>query len=193
MKSDQLLSCSGSSKRFCSENIPLTPVTTSSCVLAIFGNDKTKVKYLCNFRYLHNVIKSDIVELSPNSVLLYRMPLLSMECSNTHKMVKGCDFCVFQLPCRCSVSTSSHFVASRLGACHNSTSHDNITILHPVNLALLQHFFDNSYLDQIFADTTFSTPVNVSLKCRILLQLMVRHILVCQRWLRLQNKIPANI
>ena len=163
MKSDQLLSCSGSSKKFCSENIPLIPVTTSSCVLAIFGNDKTKVKSLCNFRYLHNVIKPDIVEISPNSLLLYRMPLLSMECRNTHKMVKGCDFCVFQLPCRCSVSTSSHFVAYRLGACHNTTSHDNITILHPVNLALLQHFFDNSYVDQIFADTTFSTPVNVSI------------------------------
>ena len=49
----------------------------------------------------------------------------------------------------------------RLASCHHNT--DNITIIHPVNLALLQHFFDDIFVNKIFADTIFSKPVNVTL------------------------------
>ena len=38
-----------------------------------------------------------------------------------------------------------------------------MTTIHPVNLALLQHFFDDSFVNNIFADTFFSKAVNVSL------------------------------
>jgi hypothetical protein len=34
---------------------------------------------------------------------------------------------------------------------------------NPVNLALLQHFFDESRLSHILGNTTFSNPVNIFL------------------------------
>ena len=76
-------------------------------------------------------------------------------------MVKGCDVCFFKLPCRCSISTNTHFFAPRFVSCHHDA--DNMTTIHPVNLALLQHFFDDSFVDNNFADTIFSKAVNVSL------------------------------
>ena len=84
-----------------------------------------------------------------------------MECANDYKVVKGCDFSIFNSPCKCSISASTFYMAPRLAGCH---LHDNsATIMHPVNLALLQHFSDASFVKNIFADTTFQTAVNVSI------------------------------
>ena len=136
-------------------------MTSASCILALFGNDKSQVKALCDFRFLQAVLKPEIIELSPNSLLIYRTPLISLECLNDHKMATGCDFCLFKLPCRCSISTNNYYLAPRLASCHRDN--DNVTTLHPVNLALLQHFFDDKFVDDIFADTTFNKPVNVTI------------------------------
>ena len=38
-----------------------------------------------------------------------------------------------------------------------------MTRVHPVNLALLQEFFDESKLNSIFGDTTFPTPINLTI------------------------------
>ena len=157
----ELTLCNGNEIKYCSSSMALTPVTSASCILALFANDKAQVKSLCDFRFLQNIVEPGITELSPNTLLVYRTPLLSLECIDDHRMVPGCDFCLFKLPCRCSISTSSHFFPPRLASCHHNT--DNITTIHPVNLALLQHFFDDSFVDNIFADTIFSKPVNVTL------------------------------
>ena len=156
----ELTLCTGKTIKYCTSNVALTPVTADSCILALFANDKTKVKSLCDIRFLQDIVKPQIMEISPNTLLVYRTPLLSLECLNDHRMVEGCDFCLFKLPCRCSISTNNHFFAPRLASCHHN---DNITTLHPVNLALLQHFFDNEFVENIFADTIFSKAVNVSL------------------------------
>ena len=153
--------CTGNQVRYCQSNIALSPVTSASCILALFGNDKSQVKALCDFRFLQAVLKPEIIELSPNSLLIYRTPLISLECLNDHKMATGCDFCLFKLPCRCSISTNNYYLAPRLASCHRDN--DNVTTLHPVNLALLQHFFDDKFVDDIFADTTFNKPVNVTI------------------------------
>jgi hypothetical protein len=155
----EMLTCQGSDIKYCTSNLALSPVTKMSCALALFANDKSNVKTHCNFRYLQNVITPKIVEISPNVLLLYRTPLLSLQCNHGHRMEKGCNFCIFNMPCRCSVSTNEHYFASRLSMCHH---HDDVTIVHPVNLALLQHFFDESFIEDLSAESTFAKPLNVS-------------------------------
>ena len=154
-------SCSGKRIKYCQTNVALSPVTSVSRVLALYGNDKAQVKSLCNFRFLQDVIKPKISEISPNSLLIYRTPLVSLNCQGDHIMATGCDFCLFKVACKCSISTNDFYFSPRLASCHHHK--DNITALHPVNLALLQHFFDTKYVEDILADTTFSKPVNVSI------------------------------
>ena len=156
----ELNKCSGQSPMHCLFNKALTPITTESCVLALFTNSKEKVHALCDFRFLHDAIKPSIHELGVSSVVVYRSPILSMECSKQHKMVKGCDYCILSLPCRCSIITEKAFFPPRLTSCHNKG--DNITKLHPFNLVLLQEFFDNSKIQNVFADTTYANPLNVT-------------------------------
>ncbi|WAR04280.1 Y068-like protein [Mya arenaria] len=80
--------CHGKGVKYCAHNFALKPVTTSSCILSLFGNDKDNVKSNCDFRFIQNVIKPEIIEIASNLLLLYRTPLLSMECDLTHKMVQ---------------------------------------------------------------------------------------------------------
>ena len=153
--------CSGKRVKYCQSNIALSPVTSASCVLALFGNDKSQVKASCDFRFVQNIIEPNITEISPNSLLIYRTPLVSLDCQGNHRMETGCDFCLFKVACKCSISTNNFYFSPRLAPCHKHK--DNITALHPVNLALLQHFFDAKYVEEILANTIFSKPVNVSI------------------------------
>ncbi|KAL4225220.1 hypothetical protein ACF0H5_015911 [Mactra antiquata] len=152
--------CDGNNVMSCSQGIALVPVTSSSCVLSIFANEKDQVKSLCDFRFVQNVIKPSVVEVSSNQVLLYKTNYISMECQHQHKVIAGCDFCMFTVPCRCALSSNLQYFQPRLGSCHDN---DQTTMLHPINLAILQHFFDKSLYEHIFADTTFRKAFNVSL------------------------------
>ena len=84
-----------------------------------------------------------------------------MECNSKHQMIHGCNFCVLKVPCQCSISTPNFYLPPRLIAC-NSNLKKNVTKLHPVNLVLLQKFFDNTKFQQIFGDSLFSHPLNVT-------------------------------
>ena len=109
---------------------------------------------------MENFIQPKIFELNPTTILIYKVSLLSLECDQNQTMVTGCNFCLMQVPCMCSVTTTQFYLKPRLTACQNETR--NITKLHPINLALLQEFFDSSLTQHIYADTTFQKPLNVS-------------------------------
>ena len=157
----QLDTCKGSFTKQCHYNFPLTPVTKQSCSLSLFSNNKDAIHHLCNFRFVHDAISPKIIELHSNKVLLYQTPLMSMQCGVNHRMVQGCNFCVFRVPCECSLTTSNFYLPPRLTSCHNTSK--EITKMHPVNLVLLQEFFDNSKFRHVFADTSFQSPLSVSL------------------------------
>ncbi|WAR19936.1 Y068-like protein [Mya arenaria] len=137
------------------------PVTKDSCVLALFSNNRDNIQKFCNFRFVHDAIKSQVIDLGLNKVLLYDSQVLSMECNGKHQMIHGCNFCIFDLPCQCSLSSTKYYLPPRLVSCKN-TSVEGSTKLHPVNLILLQRFFDNEKYQHIFADTTFASPLNIT-------------------------------
>ncbi|MES9880029.1 MAG: hypothetical protein ABW185_04025 [Sedimenticola sp.] len=160
VSTDDLAKCNGNHVKHCPFGLPLTPITTETCLLALFSNNKNGIHNLCDFRFVHSTIEPNIIELSPTSLIVYRTPLLTLRCSQHQRMVKGCDFCVIKLPCLCSVTTARHYVAPRLTGCHNETQ--NITKLHPFNLILLQEFFDDKTIRDIHANTLLDNPLNVS-------------------------------
>lgn len=162
LQSNELTDCiHSSSSILCLSNWPQSPITVPDCTMALFANNVRQVKELCNFRYLQSVLKSNIIELSPTSVLLYNTPTVVLDCPQEKKILKGCAFCVLHIPCRCSLSTEALFFAPRLVSCYEKLS--NYSVIHPVNLALLQQFFDESSLQQIYGNTFFPTPVNMSI------------------------------
>jgi len=142
-------------------NLPLTPVTKDSCILALFANNRNSIHSLCDFRFVQNAVIPQVIELSTDKVLLYDSPIPSMECNARHQMIKGCNFCIFKLPCQCSLSNAHFYLPPRLISCNTNVA-ANVSKLHPVNLILLHKFFDTSKFQHIFGDSTFLQPLNVT-------------------------------
>ncbi|XP_071088962.1 uncharacterized protein [Haliotis cracherodii] len=162
LDSSTLASCNGDENILhCPFHIALQSFTKPSCPLALFQNDKIAVKTLCDFRYITKPQPPQLIPVDASHVLVYRIPFLKLHCPNSHRMIPGCTFCVIVAPCYCSLSTEEFFYPASFGSCDNTTKH--ITHLYPVNLALLQHFFDSSVLSTIAGDTHFKTNVNFTI------------------------------
>ena len=160
LSSSDLLNCQHDSIILCDINLVLTPITFPDCTMALFANDRNQIKKSCDFRFTQKLLKSQIIELTATSALVYNSKNLILDCPKEQQIVPGCAFCIIHVPCRCSVSTSTLYFSPRLVNCYNTSV--AMTIVHPVNLALLQEFFDDSKLMSIFGDTTFPSPINLS-------------------------------
>ena len=90
---------------------------------------------------------------------MYRISMIALDCNKGQRIIKGCAFCVMKIPCLCSVTSDNLYLPPRLGRCRNDS--DTVTVLHPVNLALLQVFFDSDMHSSIFGDTAFQNFVNM--------------------------------
>lgn len=159
--SQQLSQCKGTTTLFCSFNIALKASASPSCLSAVFFNHKEAVSKVCDFRFLTNILPTAMYELSPSHLLLYRTTMIALDCANGQRILKGCSFCVVKIPCLCSVTSNNLYLPPRLGKCNNRT--DKVTILHPVNLALLQQFFDKDAHSTVFGDTIFEDFVHITL------------------------------
>ena len=161
LDTNEVTSCKGDNILQCEFNKALIPVTTPSCILGIFMNNKKMVKDFCEFRFLKDYLQSNIIELSHSSVLVYNVFNIDLSCPGEQKILPGCHFCIINLPCKCSMKTKDLQFSHRLIDCHNKRT--NFTEVHPVNLALLQEFFNTSTLKSVFGDTTYLDEVNVKI------------------------------
>lgn len=120
LKAKDLINCNHGDTVVCDTNYALTPFTTNSCVLSLYTNNVKVVHKLCNFRYLQNYKpQTNILEITSTSVLVYHSSQLSLNCPAEQKILPGCHFCIIDIPCRCSLSTSNLYFAPRLVNCYN--------------------------------------------------------------------------
>lgn len=101
----------------CSSNIALTPVTVPNCMMALFSNNKNQTKNLCNFRFVPRILKSDMVELTSTSILLYNVKSLKIDCQDYKKTTNGCKFCIYDLSCKCSLLSENLVFTPKLVDC----------------------------------------------------------------------------
>ncbi|CAC5369234.1 unnamed protein product [Mytilus coruscus] len=157
----KLSKCTGQNIQSCSFHLPLTSTASPTCISALFYNQKEQIHKLCDFRFLIDTLKPDIHELSSSSILVYRTNTIALDCPSGQKIMKGCSFCIVRIPCMCSVSADFLYLPPRLGKCQNHS--DSITTLHPVNLALIQHFFSPETYNSSMGDTTFAQPIDLTI------------------------------
>lgn len=136
----------------------LYPFTHDTCVSALFKNDKVQVKDKCDFRFLLHHLDSGLVQLTRSEILVYNMDSFELDCKSGRKVNPGCSFCIINISCECAISTPNMYIAPRLSACHQNTS----TVLHPINLALLQQFFNDTVLENIESNTLFQKPLSIN-------------------------------
>lgn len=109
----------------------------NACLPSILNNQVKMIKSHCEFRYLHNEIKSQIIHLKQSLVLIYRLDKLYLNCDGKEIEKTGCKFCIISIPCKCSVTADNIYLPPFLNHCHKA---DKVTTVYPVNLAVMQQF-----------------------------------------------------
>lgn len=92
LNTQDLNKCSRSKIVTCKFTQILKPFTYNSCELALFKNDKSLIKSLCNFRVSLNHVQPQLVEISDSAILVYKTKILELDCENGRKTETGCDF-----------------------------------------------------------------------------------------------------
>jgi hypothetical protein len=138
----------------------LRNINASTCIFALFHDNKTLIFKQCNFRVLPELTKPDIFEISPTSVLLTNIPEVTIKCPNSTVKTPGCKYCIQNIPCLCTLRTPTITYHPKLVHCQENQQ--TITRLYPVSLALLQAFFGSVHVKSYLGDTYFKNMVNVS-------------------------------
>ena len=141
--------------------IPLISTGRTSCISALFFQQKHTIRELCEFNFIPNGLRPQITSLSDNTLILSNISHLTLQCAHNVKELQGCSFCTISIPCKCSLVAETFFIPATLHGCANIT--DYITKLHPINLAVLQHFLTDSDLVEVQGDSLTRIPVNAQI------------------------------
>ena len=157
---DKWLTCGKhQSNKFCQIDTPLIQSSTPSCLTAIYNQQMTLVKSLCNFRFLEHTLPSSVINIKPGIFLMSNISHLTMTCASSVQTTPGCDYCVMEMPCLCAVSAGHFYIPPHLQNCGVDAS-NKVSKLHPVNLALLLHFKDMENINHLDGNTLFPHPVD---------------------------------
>ena len=99
--------------------------------------------------------------MESGSILVSNIMNLTIQCPEESYPKEGCKFCIIRVPCGCSVSGSDMYISPRIIGCDNNTK--SMSKLHPVNLAVLQNFFQPQELEAITGDSLFDSPVQITI------------------------------
>ena len=141
-------------------DLPLYPVSKQSCVTSLYFDNKQSVLDLCNFRVQLGTVEPTIQHLNTGQYVLSNVSHYYLRCPSGMSQKQGCNFCILAVPCLCDISTELAYFPPRLNECIDNSSVP--TAAHPVNLAVLLHFFDDNQLGHIKGDTTFNTWTSVT-------------------------------
>ena len=138
------------------------------CVSALFQDNAAKIMDNCNFEMEQTVLLPSITFLSKSEFLVINMPNLTIDCRGESDILPGCDMCVRQLTCGCTIKWMDEqemapisYWPARLGKCHeviNVTEAKNV-----VNLAVLKSFFSDDDLEGLSAGSLLSKDLQVHL------------------------------
>ena len=123
-----------------------------SCAANLYKDDGKNIMKTCNIGYERTK------RVLPNAVMLQNGTLVihsaqndvwTLNCPNAdsvERSIKSCNFCLLDIPCRCSLSTKGFYVPHRLSNCVIPTDprYPSVTYRNPVHLPTLQSTFSEN-------------------------------------------------
>ena len=161
LSDNELLLCQGHIRKMCPSQLAMTPITNPSCVSALFLKQKDMIMQNCDFRFRLNALKTALVQISPGKILITNSSDFRLVCRKDSKLHKGCQFCIIKVQCGCEILSDNIYLPPLLHNCLNNS--DNITKNFPVNLAILQHFFNPETHDTIKPDSLFTNEIKINI------------------------------
>ena len=141
----------------------LRPLQVKSCIPALFQEDISLVKQLCSFSVLPHKPESNVIPVSSNEFVIINVPDIILRCPNVdNQNLTSCSsICHLTMACGCSIWSDATFIPAKSYDC--APHPNNISVLYPTNLAVLQHFFDTNELMDLIGKTLLPSELNVEL------------------------------
>ena len=146
--------CYGKSYKTCHSLLPTNTFSHQTCEFALFQDLTSTVHTLCDFNFIPNGLKPQVMQISTHQFLVSNVSKMSVQCNDHSYDIDGCQYCQINIPCHCSLSAHTYKLALTSSTC--SSQQGNATILYPFNLALLQHFFHETVFANLSGDTLYS-------------------------------------
>ena len=146
----------------CKHNVIFEIDFNTNCFVELLKHgDNAKTKDICEYKIVRNVLKPELRILNSSKVLAYMQSNLKLECVNRSKTIDDCKYCIIDVPCACKLVSKSQRIDEQFTKClTNDTTVDQI---YPINLPLLQQFFNNTVLDKLMKNISYNDPINVLL------------------------------
>jgi hypothetical protein len=135
-------------------------VQRPTCAVALFLQDNPHD--YCEFRMKETAVKPNAVEVQSGLVLLSNVTEVILTCRREVIKKPGCMYCVYTIPCECSLVADEFQIPARLTACTDLQDIET-QVVYPVNIAILQQFFNSSDIKHILADSLFSEPITYTI------------------------------
>lgn len=145
----------------CHVNFPVQDINQPDCAMSLLSSNKSAVKDNCDFKFSPNSLQPTLRQLNQTLFLAVNNSDITLKCDNSIKEIESCHFCLIQIPCNCSIKSKHFTLPRRHTDCH---FHSDVTTMHPVNLILLQHFFNETETREILPNSTFPQPLNITVK-----------------------------
>jgi len=135
---------------------------SEACILALYIDDPVSVQRFCAMLLL-NQKPSSFVYLTSNTIAIENsLSDMTLNCPTLHpKRIAACISCHISIPNECTLITDQYiFPASCQEADLFNTTH---TVVHQLNLAVIQQFFGRSDWATLKADATVAEQVTLQL------------------------------
>jgi len=169
----------------------LKSVEQQSCILSIMRDDKSAIHKLCDYAILTHSIKPNVFTLDRHHLLLTNISGTVFCPSNRNHTVTCVATCRITLPCGCSLVAATTIIPARLEGCWPSLTKPRV--LHSVNLAFLQQFFNESQLSDLYSDTLLPNPLKVIAPQLKIFESNLSHALQIDKKNKLSLKKLANL
>lgn len=146
----------------CENKLVFQTFETENCYLQLFRNNNPReISKLCKYNLERKVIKPEFHLLDNSQVLIYHIAKYNISCINeTTKELSGCIFCIKHIPCGCTIYTEFQRVLSHKTLCDKEI---NIQTIFPINIPLIQHFFNDTTIDKILKNLSLHEPLKVNI------------------------------
>ena len=143
-------------------DVSLLPYAYKHCITALYRDMIRDVNDFCTFSVIRRNLQPSVIHLLDNRVLLSNVPTVQLNCGrNDVRNSTGCELCVFHIPCGCALFTPYTIVQATFSSC--SDTPDNITMLHGLNLIVLQQFFEPEQLGSLLGSTLLDSSIETDL------------------------------
>ena len=135
---------------------------TQECAQALLFGSASEVARLCAISLVRRSASPLFRNVGQSVYVVNSIPTAAIVCGNSSRILTDCNPCLLTLKCKCKLVTlgpMSKVMAENMNLCDNITDSDPESLLFPVNLAMVNAFYDE--VNETSSSQLFAQPPDV--------------------------------